>query len=191
MNFTGIDLHTKRFTCCYRDERRSDNPKDKVVKTFDLTAEGMAAFYATLTADTYILVEATNTIFSFVRRFKDRVKEVIIGNTCRLKQISLARNNTDKIDSCLAVPGAQGPGAFRGTTDSPGDSAAGGDHGRFPIIRCRVFKQRAAGAGRDGQGSPQGTGIGGCRTLYGPDRDTDQYEEGERAHRRSDYRGQY
>ena len=59
----------------------------------------MAAFYATLTGDTYVLVEATITTFSFVRLFKDRVKEVIIGNTYQLKQISLARNNTDKIDA--------------------------------------------------------------------------------------------
>jgi hypothetical protein len=30
---------------------------------------------------------------------QDRVKELIIGNTSQLKQISLARNNTDKIDA--------------------------------------------------------------------------------------------
>jgi hypothetical protein len=50
--------------------------------------------------------EATATAFSFVRLFKDRVKEVIIGNTCPLKQISLARNNTDKTDGdklCHAI----------------------------------------------------------------------------------------
>jgi transposase len=46
-----------------------------------------------------VLVEATITAFSFIRLFKDRVKEVIIGNTCQLKQISPARNNTDKIDA--------------------------------------------------------------------------------------------
>jgi transposase len=99
MQFIGIDLHTNRFTCCYRDERRSDRPQDRVMKTFDLNEEGLAAFYGTLTADTYVLVEATITTFSFVRLFKDRVKEVIIGNTYQLKQISLARNNTDKIDA--------------------------------------------------------------------------------------------
>jgi retron-type reverse transcriptase len=70
-----------------------------VTRTFDLTEAGLAAFCANLTADTYVLVEATITTFSFVRLFKDRVKEVIIGNTYQLKQISLARNNTDKIDA--------------------------------------------------------------------------------------------
>ncbi|MDR3139719.1 MAG: hypothetical protein LBT95_08620 [Treponema sp.] len=99
MTFIGIDLHTNRFTCCYRDGRLSDRPQDRVVKTFDLNEGGPAAFYATLTADTYVLAEATITTFSFVRLFKDKVKEVIIGNTYQLKQISLARNNTDKIDA--------------------------------------------------------------------------------------------
>jgi hypothetical protein len=106
MNFIGIDLHTSRFTCCYRDERVSDRPGDRVTKTFEPDGAGLAAFYATLTADTCVLVEATITGFPFVRLFKDRVKGVIIGNTCQLKQISLARNNTDKIDAGLTVSGA-------------------------------------------------------------------------------------
>jgi len=101
MNFIGIDLHTNRFTCCYRDEQSSvENPaKGRDMKTFDLNTEGLAAFFQTLTSDTYVLVEATITTFSFVRLFKDRVKEVFIANTYELKQISLARCNTDKIDA--------------------------------------------------------------------------------------------
>jgi transposase len=99
MTFIGIDLHTNRFTCCYRDGRRSDRPGDRVTKTFGLDEAGPASFYLTLTADTYVLVEAAITAFAFVRLLKDRVKEVIIGNTHQLKQISLARNNTDKIDA--------------------------------------------------------------------------------------------
>jgi transposase len=101
MNFIGIDLHTNRFTCCYRDEKPpAGNPaKGKVIKTFDLNAFGLTDFYQTLTNDTYVLVEATITTFSFVRLFKDRVKEAIIANTYELKQVSLARCNTDKIDA--------------------------------------------------------------------------------------------
>jgi transposase len=53
----------------------------------------------TLTADTYVLVEATITTFSFVRLFKDKVKEIIIGNTYQLKQISRARNKADELDA--------------------------------------------------------------------------------------------
>ena len=101
MNFIGIDLHTNRFTCCYRDEKSSieDLKKGRVMETFTLNAEGLQSFYQTLTADTYVLVEATVTTFSFVRLFQDKVKEVIIANTYELKQISLARCNTDKIDA--------------------------------------------------------------------------------------------
>jgi len=101
MNFIGIDLHTDRFTCCYRNERPSteDPKKGREIKTFDLNAEGLTAFYQTLTEDTYVLVEATITTFSFVRLFKGRVKDAIIANTYELKQISLARCNTDKIDA--------------------------------------------------------------------------------------------
>jgi len=101
MNFIGIDLHTNRFTCCYRDEQSpADKPaQGRVIKTFELDMEGLAAFYRTLTCDTYVLVEATITTFSFVRLFKEKVKEVIIANTHELKQVSLARCNTDKIDA--------------------------------------------------------------------------------------------
>ena len=99
MQFIGIDLHTNRFTCCYRDGTSSPNQKAKRTETFDLTEAGLATFYTTLTADTYVLVEATITTFSFVRLFQHRVKEVIIANTYELKQISLARTNTDKLDA--------------------------------------------------------------------------------------------
>ena len=53
-----------------------------------LTGQELAEFHTTLTEDTYALVEATITTFSFVRLFKDQVKEVIIANTDELKQIS-------------------------------------------------------------------------------------------------------
>ena len=100
MQFIGIDLHTNRFTCSYRDENTpADAKKGKRTETFELTARGLDAFYRTLTPNTYVLVEATITTFSFVRLIKPYVKEVIVANTYELKQISLARNNTDKIDA--------------------------------------------------------------------------------------------
>ncbi|MDR1176614.1 MAG: hypothetical protein LBK83_14215 [Treponema sp.] len=46
-----------------------------------------------------MLIEATITTFSFARLFRHLVKEVVIANTYELKQISLARCNTDKIDA--------------------------------------------------------------------------------------------
>ena len=101
MNFIGIDLHSNKFTCCYRDEKSSteDPRKGRAMETFSLDSEGLGAFFMTLTADTYVLVEATSTTFTFVRLFTDRVKQIIIANTHELKQVSLARCNTDKIDA--------------------------------------------------------------------------------------------
>ena len=100
MQFIGIDLHTNRFTCSYRTERsQPDDPKDRVIRTFELDAQGLAAFYQTLTEDTYVLVEATITTFSFISLFKDRIKEAVIANTYELKQVSLNRCSTDKIDA--------------------------------------------------------------------------------------------
>jgi transposase len=101
MNFIGLDLHTNRFTCYYRDEKSpADNPaKGKVIKTFDLNIFGLTDFYKTLTADAYAMVEATVTTFSFIRLFKDKAKEAVIANTYELKQVSLARCNTDKTDA--------------------------------------------------------------------------------------------
>jgi transposase len=99
MNFIGIDLHTNRFTCCYRNEQSSvDNPQDKRIETFDLNEFGLAQFFKTLTEDACVLIEATITTFAFVRLFKDRVKAVATADTYELKQISPARCNTDKID---------------------------------------------------------------------------------------------
>jgi hypothetical protein len=59
-----------------------------------------------------VLVEVTITTFSFVRLFQHMVKEAVIANTYELKQISLARRDTDNIDSGLAVPDNQNAGDF-------------------------------------------------------------------------------
>jgi transposase len=100
MEFIGVDLHTNKFTCSYLDEHSPpDAKKGKRTETFELTARGLSDFYQTLTPETYVLVEATITTFTFVRLIQPYVKEVIVANTYELKQISLARNNTDKIDA--------------------------------------------------------------------------------------------
>jgi transposase len=65
----------------------------------ELTPFGMAQFYKTLTPKTYVLLEATITTFCFARMLQPIVKEVIVANTYELKQISLGRNKTDKIDA--------------------------------------------------------------------------------------------
>ena len=95
MQFIGVDLHTNKFTCCYRDDKKDK----KETATFDLTDQGLAYFYRTLAEESYVLVEATITTFAFVRLIQPLVKEAIVANTYELKQISLARRNTDKIDA--------------------------------------------------------------------------------------------
>ena len=100
MQFIGIDLHTNRFTCSYRDEHSPPEAKrGKRIETFELTGEGLGKFYQTLKHESYVLVEATITTFAFVRLIQPLVKQVIVANTYELKQISLARTNTDKIDA--------------------------------------------------------------------------------------------
>jgi len=95
MQFVGVDIHTNKFTCCYRSEVK----EKKETVTFELNACGIADFIQTLTKETYVLAEATITTFAFVRIIQPLVKEVIVANTYELKQISLARKNTDKIDA--------------------------------------------------------------------------------------------
>ena len=98
MQFIGVDLHTNKFTCCYRDENSGQDGKKETV-TFELSPYGMTEFYRTLTRETYVLIEATITTFCFTRLIQPFVKQVIVANTYELKQISLARKNTDKIDA--------------------------------------------------------------------------------------------
>jgi len=100
MQFIGIDLHTNKFTCSYRDENTPpDAKKGNWTETFDLNDFGIGKFIETLEADSYVLVEATITTFAFVRLIRLFVKNVFVANTYELKQISQARNNTDKIDA--------------------------------------------------------------------------------------------
>jgi hypothetical protein len=54
MQFIGIDLHTNRFTCCYL----SDSGKEKTMATFELDKSDVPRFFATLTKDTVVLIEA-------------------------------------------------------------------------------------------------------------------------------------
>jgi len=98
MQFIGIDLHANKFTCCYRYENSGQDGKKETV-TFELSPYGMTEFCRTLTRETYALIEATITTFCFTRLIQPFVKQAIVANTYELKQISLARKNTDKIDA--------------------------------------------------------------------------------------------
>lgn len=94
MIYIGIDLHSDCFTCCYLQEG-----KKKSQLTFKLETDGIRSFLSTVTASTYVMVEASTNTFKFVERIKDSVKEVLIANTHKLKLISLVKKKTDKIDA--------------------------------------------------------------------------------------------
>ena len=92
MQFIGIDMHTNKFTCCYRNENTiPQETGEKLTEIFELNELGLGAFYKTLTPETYVLIEATSPTFVFARLIQPLVKEVIVANTYELKQISLGR----------------------------------------------------------------------------------------------------
>ena len=46
MQFIGIDLHTNKFTCCYRDENSSvDGKGEKWTETFKLDPCGLMSIF--------------------------------------------------------------------------------------------------------------------------------------------------
>jgi hypothetical protein len=66
----------------------------KRTETFELTAQGLAAFFRTLTPESHVLVEATTPsnrrfAFCFVRLFRDKVAEVVIANTYEMKAVGM------------------------------------------------------------------------------------------------------
>jgi len=98
MQFIGVDLHANKFTCCCRDENSVPDGK-KATQTFGLSPHGIAQFYPTLTEETHVPIEAAITTFCFSRPMQPSARQVIAANTYELKQISLARKNTDKADA--------------------------------------------------------------------------------------------
>ncbi len=94
MTYLGIDLHSNSFICCFIND---DGKKKKM--GFDLNASSLEYFYSLLNLDTYVLIEASTNTFKFVELIKDKVKEVSVANTHKLKLISLVNKKTDKIDA--------------------------------------------------------------------------------------------
>ncbi len=94
MTFLGIDLHSDCFTCCFIYQ---DGHKKKI--TFALNQVFLDQFYSMLDLNTYVLIEASTNTFKFVELITDKVKEVAVANTHKLKLISLVNKKTDKIDA--------------------------------------------------------------------------------------------
>lgn len=96
MIFLGIDLHSNNFTCCFIFQ----NNKKKILKTFKLTSKlEIEDFFSMLTLNTIVMIEASTNTFKFVKLLQDRVKDVYVANTHKLKLISLVKKKTDKIDA--------------------------------------------------------------------------------------------
>ena len=94
MTFLGIDLHSNCFTCCFIN---CDNVKTKI--NFNLKSVDLKLFYEMLTPDTYVMIEASTNTFKFVELIREKVKDVYVANTHKLKLISLVKKKTDKIDA--------------------------------------------------------------------------------------------
>lgn len=94
MVFLGIDLHSNCFTCCFIYE---DGRKEK--KCFNLIKLDLEIFFSMLTPDTYVIVESSTNTFKFVEMIKEKVKQVYVANTHKLKLISHVKKKTDKIDA--------------------------------------------------------------------------------------------
>lgn len=93
MSFLGIDLHSNCFTCCFLYENGQ-----KVHMEFNLKPEELESFYSFLNLETYVMVESSTNTFKFVELIKEKVKEVIVANTHKLKLISMSKKKTDKSD---------------------------------------------------------------------------------------------
>ena len=145
MQFAGIDPRTNKFTCCYRNENSPLDGKDgKLTGTFELTGYGLAAFYQTLTPETYVLIEATNPAFSFVRLIQPLVKEAIAANTYELKQTSPARKKTgktgaDKLRRILKTRILSGEQAVSAVTVPPTEI----QELRALFSACRLYRKQA------------------------------------------------
>jgi transposase len=80
MIFLGIDLHSNCFTCCFIFPNNK-----KLKRSFHLNTDGLKDFFALLPLNTIAMVEASTNTFKFVELIKDRVKEVYVANTHKLK----------------------------------------------------------------------------------------------------------
>jgi len=94
MIILGIDLHSNCFTCCFIFDDGT-----KKLQSFNFSEESLKQFYSLLTLETLVIVEASTNTFKFVETIREKVKEVFVANTHKLKLISMVKKKTDKIDS--------------------------------------------------------------------------------------------
>jgi hypothetical protein len=54
-------------------------------------------FYTYLDKNTYAMVEASTNTFKFVELIKEKVKEIYVANTHKLKMISMAKKKQTRL----------------------------------------------------------------------------------------------
>ena len=94
MKFLGIDLHSNCLTCCiiYEDEKRFRH-------SFSFEQESLNKFYQHLDEDTHVIVEASTNTFKFVELIREKVNDVYVANTHKVKAVPMERKKTDKVDA--------------------------------------------------------------------------------------------
>ena len=92
MSYLGIDLHTNRFTVCYRTQQGKERLRTFALREVD-------AFRKTLRKRDRLAVEATGNTRWFVEQLRDRVKDVIVVDPNKFEVITKSVNKTDQHDA--------------------------------------------------------------------------------------------
>lgn len=93
--FIGMDLHTDKFNTCEIQEDRSV----KIERKFNISETDLDRFVGTLDKNTYVVLESCANAFKIAEIVRPHVAEVIVGDSHKLKNISLTNKKTDKVDA--------------------------------------------------------------------------------------------
>ncbi|MCK5535858.1 MAG: IS110 family transposase [Bacteroidales bacterium] len=95
-SFIGIDLHSTQFTCHFLTRK-----KGFVKRQFPVSEAGIHEFLDMVPEESAIMVEASTGTFTFCKKVEmhKNIKKVVVGNTHKLKWISMDKVKTDKIDA--------------------------------------------------------------------------------------------
>jgi transposase len=93
--FIGLDLHTDKFNTCESGE----NSSTKIENQYLINRTDLDRFINSLDKNTYVLLESCANAFRIADMIRPHVAEVIVGDSHKMKNISLSRKKTDKIDA--------------------------------------------------------------------------------------------
>lgn len=93
--FIGLDLHTDKFNTCESRE----NSDEKIERQYLINDNDLDRFVKSLDKNTYVLLESCANAFQVADIIRPFVAEVIVGDSHKMKNISLTRKKTDKVDA--------------------------------------------------------------------------------------------